>query len=167
MAARSRTLAWKTHGRRSLEGCSPWGRWGLDMTEVTAAAAVMDCDFIGLKKSDEVNPFYHLFSLPYFPVRYLLWCLTIYSFPHFHFGQLEQPWLQWAQILQFICYLCLPPSVQPSVLIMNSSQDRSWVILFPIIPLSPSWFFTLDSHPASPFLTLQVHAFLSIIKTIQ
>ena len=23
----------KSHGRRSLEGCSPWGRWGLDMTE--------------------------------------------------------------------------------------------------------------------------------------
>ena len=23
----------KSHGRRSLEGCSPWGCWGLDMTE--------------------------------------------------------------------------------------------------------------------------------------
>ena len=23
----------KSHGRRSLVGCSPWGRWGLDMTE--------------------------------------------------------------------------------------------------------------------------------------
>ena len=23
----------KSHGRRSLEGCSPWGRWGSDMTE--------------------------------------------------------------------------------------------------------------------------------------
>ena len=23
----------KSHGRRSLEGCSPWGRWGLDTTE--------------------------------------------------------------------------------------------------------------------------------------
>ena len=26
-------LPWKSHGRRSLEGCSPWGRWGLDTTE--------------------------------------------------------------------------------------------------------------------------------------
>ena len=26
-------LPGKSHGRRSLEGCSPWGRWGLDMTE--------------------------------------------------------------------------------------------------------------------------------------
>ena len=23
----------KSHGQRSLEGCSPWGRWGSDMTE--------------------------------------------------------------------------------------------------------------------------------------
>ena len=23
----------KSHGRRSLEGCSPWGRWGSDTTE--------------------------------------------------------------------------------------------------------------------------------------
>ena len=33
MAPHSSTLAWKTPGRRSLEGCSPWGRWGSDMTE--------------------------------------------------------------------------------------------------------------------------------------
>ena len=26
-------LPGKSHGRRSLEGCSPWGRWGLYMTE--------------------------------------------------------------------------------------------------------------------------------------
>ena len=26
MAPHSSTLAWKIHGRRSLEGCSPWGR---------------------------------------------------------------------------------------------------------------------------------------------
>ena len=26
-------LLGKSHGQRSLEGCSPWGRWGLDMTE--------------------------------------------------------------------------------------------------------------------------------------
>ena len=26
-------LAGKSHGWRSLEGCSPWGHWGLDMTE--------------------------------------------------------------------------------------------------------------------------------------
>ena len=26
-------LPGKSHGQRSLEGCSPWGRWGLDMTE--------------------------------------------------------------------------------------------------------------------------------------
>ena len=25
MAPHSSTLAWKPHGRRSLEGCSPWG----------------------------------------------------------------------------------------------------------------------------------------------
>ena len=33
MAPHSSTLAWKTHGRRSLVGCSPWGRWGSDATE--------------------------------------------------------------------------------------------------------------------------------------
>ena len=33
MALQSSTLAWKTHGRRSLVGCSPWGRWGSDTTE--------------------------------------------------------------------------------------------------------------------------------------
>ena len=26
-------LPGKSHGRRSLEGCRPWGRWELDMTE--------------------------------------------------------------------------------------------------------------------------------------
>ena len=26
-------LPGKSHGRRSLEGCGPWGRWGSDMTE--------------------------------------------------------------------------------------------------------------------------------------
>ena len=26
-------LPGKSHGRRSLEGCSPWSRWGSDMTE--------------------------------------------------------------------------------------------------------------------------------------
>ena len=26
-------LPGKSHGWRSLEGCSPWGRWGLDVTE--------------------------------------------------------------------------------------------------------------------------------------
>ena len=26
-------LPGKSHGRRSLIGCSPWGRWGLDTTE--------------------------------------------------------------------------------------------------------------------------------------
>ena len=26
-------LPGKSHGRRSLEGCSPWGHWGSDMTE--------------------------------------------------------------------------------------------------------------------------------------
>ena len=26
-------LPGKSHGQRSLEGCGPWGRWGLDMTE--------------------------------------------------------------------------------------------------------------------------------------
>ena len=33
MAPHSSTLAWRSLGWRSLEGCSPWGRWGLDMTE--------------------------------------------------------------------------------------------------------------------------------------
>ena len=33
MAPRSSTLAWKIHGRRSLVGCSPWGREESDMTE--------------------------------------------------------------------------------------------------------------------------------------
>ena len=33
VAPHSSTLAWKIHGRRSLVGCSPWGRWGLDTTE--------------------------------------------------------------------------------------------------------------------------------------
>ena len=30
MAPHSSTPAWKTHGWRSLVGCSPWGRWGSD-----------------------------------------------------------------------------------------------------------------------------------------
>ena len=32
-------LPGKSHGQRSLEGCSPWGRTELDTTEMTAAAA--------------------------------------------------------------------------------------------------------------------------------
>ena len=33
MAPHSSTLAWKSHGRRSLVGCSPWGREEVDTTE--------------------------------------------------------------------------------------------------------------------------------------
>ena len=33
MASHSILLPGKSHGRRSLEGCSPWGRWGSDKTE--------------------------------------------------------------------------------------------------------------------------------------
>ena len=33
MAPHSSTLAWKFHGRRSLVGCSPWGRKEPDTTE--------------------------------------------------------------------------------------------------------------------------------------
>ena len=33
MAPHSSTLAWKTHGQRSLVGCSPWGREESDTTE--------------------------------------------------------------------------------------------------------------------------------------
>ena len=33
MAFHSSTLAWKIHGRRSLVGCSPWGRKESDTTE--------------------------------------------------------------------------------------------------------------------------------------
>ena len=33
MAPHSSTLAWKIPWRRSLVGCSPWGRWGSDTTE--------------------------------------------------------------------------------------------------------------------------------------
>ena len=34
MAIHSRTLPGKSHGQRSLVGCSPWGREELDMTEL-------------------------------------------------------------------------------------------------------------------------------------
>ena len=33
MATHSSTLAWKSHGQRSLVGCSPWGREESDTTE--------------------------------------------------------------------------------------------------------------------------------------
>ena len=33
MATHSSTLARESHGQRSLEGCSPWGRKESDMTE--------------------------------------------------------------------------------------------------------------------------------------
>ena len=33
MAPHSSTLAWKSHGRRCLVGCSPWGREESDMAE--------------------------------------------------------------------------------------------------------------------------------------
>ena len=33
MAAHSSTLAWKSHGQRSLVGYSPWGRKESDTTE--------------------------------------------------------------------------------------------------------------------------------------
>ena len=36
MAPHSSTLVGKSHGQRSLEGCSPWGRWGSDTTEATS-----------------------------------------------------------------------------------------------------------------------------------
>ena len=36
MAIHSSTLAWKSHGQRSLIGYSPWGRKESDMTELLA-----------------------------------------------------------------------------------------------------------------------------------
>ena len=33
MAPHSSTLAWKSQGRGSLVGCSPWDRWESDTTE--------------------------------------------------------------------------------------------------------------------------------------
>ena len=33
VAPHSSTLDWKIHGRRCLEGCSPWSCWGSDTTE--------------------------------------------------------------------------------------------------------------------------------------
>ena len=33
MATHSSTFAWKSHGRRSLVGCSPWDRYESDTTE--------------------------------------------------------------------------------------------------------------------------------------
>ena len=33
MASHASTLAWKSHGRRSLVGCSPWGHYESDTTE--------------------------------------------------------------------------------------------------------------------------------------
>ena len=34
MATHSSILAWRSHGQKSLEGYSPWGRTESDMTEV-------------------------------------------------------------------------------------------------------------------------------------
>ena len=36
-------LPGKSHGRRSLVGCSPWGRWGSDTTERLALSFSLSC----------------------------------------------------------------------------------------------------------------------------
>ena len=36
-------LTGKSHGRRSLVGCSPWGRWGLDTTELLHFYLSLSC----------------------------------------------------------------------------------------------------------------------------
>ena len=36
-------LPGKSHGRRGLEGCSPWGRWGLDTTERLRFPFALSC----------------------------------------------------------------------------------------------------------------------------
>ena len=47
MATHSSILAWKFHGQRNLEGCSPWGRKELDMTEQLTHAHT-----VGIKKGN-------------------------------------------------------------------------------------------------------------------
>ena len=42
MATRSSILAWKSHGQKSLAGCSPWDRKGSDMTEHTHTHALQE-----------------------------------------------------------------------------------------------------------------------------
>ena len=42
MATHSSTLAWKSHGWRSLVGYSPWGCKELDMTEQLHFASIID-----------------------------------------------------------------------------------------------------------------------------
>ena len=34
---------WKSHGRRSLVGCSPWGRWGSNTTEWLHSDFLLSC----------------------------------------------------------------------------------------------------------------------------
>ena len=43
MAPHSSTLAWKSHGWRSLEGCSPWGHWGSDTTGLLHCHFSLSC----------------------------------------------------------------------------------------------------------------------------
>ena len=43
MAPHSSTLAWKIHGRRSLVGCSPWGREESDTTERLHFHILLSC----------------------------------------------------------------------------------------------------------------------------
>ena len=49
-------LPGKSHGRRSLEGCSPWGRWGSDMTERLHFHFSLSCIGEGMATHPSVLP---------------------------------------------------------------------------------------------------------------
>ena len=48
IAIHSSILAWKVPWTKSLEGCIPWGRKELDMTEQLSIAYIHICSHIGL-----------------------------------------------------------------------------------------------------------------------
>ena len=99
----------KSHGRRSLEGCSPWSRWGSDTTE----------------------QLYFHFSLS-LPLNFLpLWCLFPFSLSGNHKSILYICEFVSVLLQSFTCFIFQFPCISDTAQYLSFCV---WFILLSIIP---------------------------------
>ena len=89
-------LPGKSHGWRSLEGCSPWGRWGLDTTEQLPFHFSLSC--IGEENGNPLQC-----SCLENPRDGGTWWAAIYGVAQ------SRTWLKWLSSSKLFCLLTLTP----------------------------------------------------------
>ena len=98
MVTHSNTLAWKSHGPRSLVGCSPWGQEESDMTERLHFHFSLSC-------TGEGNGSPLQCSCPKNPRDGGAWWAAVYRVAQ------SRTWLKWLSSSSSLCHDCYHPLV--------------------------------------------------------